>query len=311
MDRFRLTRQPGDLQGARKRAIAAALSCGQWSLIFDPAIRSQLSRPPWKPALWERVRLSQAAISDWPRFLAFGAVNNVCESAWVPSRLAWAVSAHRVSVRPRGEAPIAATIGDLGSIYDVFVVEDYALPTISWGEVKTVIDCGANIGAFTLWALSRAPCRVLAVEPSRTCFATLRSNLERFEVRVSMLQAAVGATRGPTLLYDTPASPSATTTAAARTPRARPHDVEQVTLADVIARAGFAHVDLLKIDIEGAERAVLADVDPGVLERVGTVVVECHPHVGSDADTVSRSLRRCGMEVLRDPYDRMLVGHRS
>jgi FkbM family methyltransferase len=270
-----------------------------------------MSRPPWKPALPERVRMSQAAISDWPRFLAFGAVNNVFESTWVPSRLAWAVSAHPVSVRPRGQARISATIGDLGSIYDVFVVEDYAMPTISWSEVKTVIDCGANIGAFSLWALSRAPCQVLAVEPSPTTFATLRSNLERFEVRASVLKAAIGVTRGKTLLYDTTASTYATTTPAAQTSRARSYAVEQVTLADVIATSGFAHVDLLKMDIEGAERDVLADVDPGVLERVETIVVECHPHAGSDAETVSRSLRRCGMEVVIDPYDRMLVGHRS
>ena len=62
-----------------------------------------------------------------------------------------------------------------------------------------IVDCGANVGLFSLWAAARAPsCRILAIEPSTRTFELLKRNLDERGAsgRVSTVCAAVGGTDG-------------------------------------------------------------------------------------------------------------------
>jgi FkbM family methyltransferase len=52
-------------------------------------------------------------------------------------------------------------------------------------------------------------------------------------------------------------------------------DVPSLRLRDVIANDANERIDLLKLDIEGAEDAVLADCEP-VLNRIGAIVMDLH-----------------------------------
>ena len=52
--------------------------------------------------------------------------------------------------------------------------------------------------------------------------------------------------------------------------------VAGLTLPDVMADAGMSRIDLLKIDIEGAEKAILDESFRGFLDRVGTIAIELH-----------------------------------
>ena len=91
-------------------------------------------------------------------------------------------------------------------MYDrcVYTPEDSAI-TLPRGAV-TVIDVGANIGLFTLWALAEAPTsRVIAIEPAPATFALLGRNLRAAsaDTRVSALMLGVGSEirRGSELTY--------------------------------------------------------------------------------------------------------------
>ena len=52
-------------------------------------------------------------------------------------------------------------------------------------------------------------------------------------------------------------------------------EVQAVTVADVIRMSGFDRVDLMKIDVEGAEAEILAG-DLSWLDRVDAVMIELH-----------------------------------
>ena len=91
-------------------------------------------------------------------------------------------------------------------MYDrcVYTPEGSAI-TLPRGAV-TVIDVGANIGLFTLWALAEAPTsRVIAIEPAPATFALLGRNLRAAsaDTRVSALMLGVGSEirRGSELTY--------------------------------------------------------------------------------------------------------------
>ncbi|MDP9255653.1 MAG: FkbM family methyltransferase [Actinomycetota bacterium] len=68
--------------------------------------------------------------------------------------------------------------------------------------------------------------------------------------------------------------------------------VPAVSLDTVVQRVG-GRVDILKLDIEGAEHPVLARAT--LLDRVALVVGEYHPGAGASWETLRRSLD--GLEV--------------
>lgn len=51
-----------------------------------------------------------------------------------------------------------------------------------------------------------------------------------------------------------------------------------VSLPDLLTRYGIDRIDLLKIDIEGAEREIFSDSAPWIA-RVGAIATELHDHL--------------------------------
>ena len=80
-------------------------------------------------------------------------------------------------------------------------------------------------------------------------------------------------------------------------------DVPSLRLRDVIDRDANGRIDLLKLDIEGAEDAVLADCEP-VLHRVGAIVMDLHEFDPADrqAPRVLELLTRNGFTYSVDEF---------
>jgi FkbM family methyltransferase len=63
-----------------------------------------------------------------------------------------------------------------------------------------------------------------------------------------------------------------------RRDRTLTYDVETVTIEGLFELFGLARIDLLKLDVEGAEYALLDAVAPDTLTRLGQLIVEFHDH---------------------------------
>lgn len=74
--------------------------------------------------------------------------------------------------------------------------------------------------------------------------------------------------------------------------------VQAKRLQSIISELGVSKIDLLKMDIEGAEVSVLASLEPGILQRIGQITVEFHsaPEFGFDlglgVENVLRRMRK-------------------
>ena len=129
-------------------------------------------------------------------------------------------------------------------------------PLLNPGSV--FVDVGANVGYFTLLA-STLGARVVAYEPTPSVFARLKENvaLNGFE-DAQLVNAAVMDKPGTLSLHISGDDPEANSLfgddAQDNTPCVR---VPAITLDDDLAARGIQHVDLLKIDAEGAEPFVL------------------------------------------------------
>lgn len=120
----------------------------------------------------------------------------------------------------------------------------------------TAIDAGAFIGRHSL-AYARAvgsAGRVVAVEPLPANFRLLEHNVARNGyTQVTCVRCALGAANGQIdLAYD-----RETSTASAVRPLPRRLRVGLRTLDSLAEELGIDRIDLLKIDVEGAERDVL------------------------------------------------------
>ena len=136
------------------------------------------------------------------------------------------------------------------------ITESCIKPLLHPGSI--FVDVGANVGYFALLA-STLGARVVAYEPTPSVFARLRENvdLNGFQ-EAQLVNAAVMDKPGTLSLHLSGDDPEANSLfgddAEDNIQSVR---VPAVTLDDDLAARGITHVDLLKIDAEGAEPFVL------------------------------------------------------
>lgn len=188
-----------------------------------------------------------------------------------------------VSVRVAGwGSPVHLRVGgsDTAVFRQVLIERQYRHPSVR-ADVRTVIDCGANIGLASLWFLNHCPnCKVLAVEPEPRNAAMLRRNLAPYGERARVIEAAVWTARTRVRLHAPPRGGEW----ACRIESGGSEEVSTRTMEDLLDELGVDAVDLLKIDIEGAE-TTLFSAPAAWLRRVKTLLIECH---GIEAEAAVR-----------------------
>jgi FkbM family methyltransferase len=126
-----------------------------------------------------------------------------------------------------------------------------------------LFDIGANGGAYTRHLHHLAPsARIFAFEPHPRTFAALETNL-RDTPKVRLINAAVGEVPGQLVLYDFADNDGSTQASlnqaavALFTPNLVTHEVDCTTVDAFMTDHGLDRIDLLKIDTEGHDLAVL------------------------------------------------------
>lgn len=198
----------------------------------------------------------------------------------------------------RDGSRVACRILDSACLLSVHVDGDYELPGVNWSHVRTVLDIGAHVGSFSIYAALQAPhARILAVEPNPDTFGLLVDNIRRnqLEDRVRALNVAVGPVSGFGRLELREHS------LGTRVSRAGRGDVEVrlMALDELLAEAGSDAVDFLKLDCEGMEYDVLGSTRPEVLRRIGAFACEYHPEPGRQVATLEAILASAGFRVQR------------
>ncbi|MEO8716844.1 MAG: amino acid adenylation domain-containing protein [Burkholderiales bacterium] len=193
--------------------------------------------------------------------------------------------------------------------HEIFVLQAYLRHGISIDDGDCVVDAGANIGLFTVFASRLArDLRLLAFEPNPAAFACLRTNADAWGAAVKCLPLGLSHEnkaadltffRGLSLLSgfyadaaverevvktfvlnqqpDLPrgALPEADV-AALRDERLQSKVVSAQlrTLSSVLAQEGVERIDLLKINVEKSELDVLLGISAADWPRIRQMVIE-------------------------------------
>lgn len=149
-----------------------------------------------------------------------------------------------------------------------------------WKTCKSIVDIGAHIGTFTLYAAAHAPdARIIAVEPEPSNARIVRRNIEvnRLGGRVAPEEAAVGPADGSAQLHVTFARSGSGGHSLFRYDEASASiTVPVVSIASLFRRHDIDNCDMMKIDCEGAEYDALYATEPDILRRIRFLAIEYH-----------------------------------
>lgn len=169
---------------------------------------------------------------------------------------------------------------------------------------RLVLDIGANVGEFSLFALEHGA-RVIAFEPDPRNQMALKLNLAGSDARI--VPKALWKESATLTFYSVTASADSSLIEPTQ-PVERALEVEAVRLDDALAALGDGPVFLIKADAEGAEPEVLAGACE-TLRRTAHISIDCGPErQGADTVDTSRALlEAAGFEVTLLPGSRMVL----
>jgi FkbM family methyltransferase len=243
------------------------------------------------------------------------------------------VSRHRL---PNGIVVECVNVDEVEAIYrEIFVEQAYLRHGIRLWPGMTVLDGGAHIGLFTLFVAPRIyPGKIIAIEPSPSIYQLLRRNLADVENATSR-EVALAKGEG-SVAFRCYSKVSAMSGIADYGDREgdwnvlfrslersladsglepEPEElsfltdssltesissVRTLSLSYVIKTSGWRKVDLLKLDIQGAEFDVLSSLEDPHWDLIGQIAGEVHDRItteGSQRDRLVRLVEERGFAV--------------
>ncbi|HTB26937.1 MAG TPA: FkbM family methyltransferase [Puia sp.] len=155
------------------------------------------------------------------------------------------------------------------SINELFINEFYKFRTNS--DRPKIIDCGSYIGTSILYFKDNYPNAIVTgFEPDETNFSIIKSNLDAWNFSDTIVINAAIWINNETISFNSKGSMASRIEAGAIEDDNK-KVVKCVRLKDLL----IEEIDFLKIDIEGAEHAVLKDCS-GNLSKVKNLFVEYH-----------------------------------
>lgn len=174
-------------------------------------------------------------------------------------------------------APLHVRLADLPQYGHVIERAAYALP---WSHApQVIIDAGAHIGFTAIYLAHQHPqAHIYSLEPATSNFRLLCANTA-FYPQITPIHAALW-NDVTTLAVVTPNRQMHPGTFRTQAPtNAAPFQVigqvTATTIPQLLADYEIDFVDLLKVDIEGAEKEVFAEAEAWI-DRVGVIIMEPH-----------------------------------
>jgi len=167
---------------------------------------------------------------------------------------------------------------DIWSVKETFLDQFYTRYGTNIESDWIIVDIGAAIGEFTVYAAQRAPAgEVYAYEPNPQSFALLQENIMLNKLsNVQAFCVGVWDQHGTMQLDLVNAEPLQGKTVFQQSDAANIAEIPVITFDQLVQDSVDFIIDLLKLDCEGAEYAILMGASAESLARVQRIVMEYH-----------------------------------
>jgi len=180
---------------------------------------------------------------------------------------------------------------------DIFTLKEVYIKKVYGGKPRgVVVDIGAHIGAFSVYASTTAD-KVYAFEPESSNYDQLIKNirLNKKNGKIIPRKVAVGRENKKAHIYKGRFNKGASSTTYRITGESE--TVEMRSLSDLINDLGINKIDLLKIDIEGGEYDLLYGLPKEGFEKIDKLVLEYHYVAGESYVDLTNYLVSLGYKV--------------
>ncbi len=164
-----------------------------------------------------------------------------------------------------------------GMFREIFIDQNYYIPPTD--KPLTIIDCGTNIGVSLLYFRTQAPnATITAFEPNPHTYEIVGANVATNKLNVTIHPVGLGAVKSTATFYTDAhdlASQSGSTTGHLAT---KNYDLTSFpVMIEPLSTYITGPVDILKLDVEGAEGEVLAELETSnTLRHIKQIFIEYH-----------------------------------
>jgi len=196
---------------------------------------------------------------------------------------------------------VRARTMDKSVLKEVWIKKIYDKFGIAVEKGDTVIDIGAHIGIFSVYAAHFSETgKVYAFEPFIDNFKKLEEhkNLNNKE-NLFVYNLGVSNKEEVQTLYLSPDNNTGGHSLHLKNQSDRKVEIRTIRLMDFCKKENIERIDFLKLDCEGAEFEILQS-DETILDRVSKIIMECHPFKDNTTDKMINLLKRNGFNVQSD-----------
>ena len=197
---------------------------------------------------------------------------------------------YKIVVRPRSD--------DLYCIGEVVVNEEY-LPSIKGvgSRFETILDLGANIGCFSIWAARKfKPEKIVSVEMEKSNYESLLKNISLNNLKRIVVPVRAAIYSKDTQIWIKRSAVVKSVDKLSETPTGV--EVRTLSLESLVDRYQIDKIDYFKMDIEGSEKFVLSEENKEIFrKRVKYLFMEAHYFLKNDPKSSLQYFRDLGFEV--------------
>ena len=162
---------------------------------------------------------------------------------------------------------------------DLYVNNSYSFQKKDIKDCKIIVDIGANQGfVSTLLALKTKGSMIYSYEPMKRNYDSLVKNikLNNYEDRIIPFNLAISKTKGKRKLFIDKFGNAAHSLLSSRVNNKNFVNVDSITLKDIFVNNDLTHIDLLKMDCEGAEFEIFWNSDDEDILKIKNIFIEIH-----------------------------------
>jgi FkbM family methyltransferase len=207
------------------------------------------------------------------------------------------------------DAPGESTVIEI--IDEIIYKKDYNPKGFTIGPDDIVVDIGANIGIFSVYAAKKAKA-VYAVEPFPENVSFIKKNAKNNKLKnITTIHAAVSDKKGKINLFISNISAGHLIFNKHSGGSLSEYvTVPSVTLAEIMKKHNLKKIDFLKIDREGAEGQIIKSLSEIDLQKISKITMEFHDNVSKPSHLgIKKILEKAGFEVHCLEYDKSPFGY--
>ncbi len=180
---------------------------------------------------------------------------------------------------------------------ETFLLRVYTPPFIPVDIGDIVVDIGANVGDFSIFASTLGASKVFSYEPDKESYGDLVSNIKNNNItNIEPVNKAVSNRKGRVKFYRT--SINGGNSLYHTNDTIEKTTVISITLQDIFKYHNLKKIDFLKIDCEGSEGNIIYHTPNYVWKNIRKISLEYHDNVSQYShNIIIRTLNNNGYET--------------